>query len=237
MIDNYYRDLLDAYCTSLGVTKEAREAGRYEYITSDAERFIRTFKFATNISRLVTNNTHPVKFLDIGAGLGEKMELARRALPSIPLKPGVLDRDVPDVWGLEINDTYLTLASPYWGERIFKADAVSYSFYSTYDILYFYKPCQDGQMQGRLEYHVWKYSSPNVVLISPLYTTLYPNDNWIVINGDDIFDVFLKKEHADFLNDLAGATAGIDNRLVVDMSLRDLQSLLLAYYDKEMKHA
>ncbi len=95
--------------------------------------------------------TPGTRFLGIGAGPGTKELLAREIF-------GL------DVTCLEINPAYSATAEAA-GLDVITADALDFTGYGAYDLLWFYRPMRDPDLQAALEKAVWDGMSPGAVVI------------------------------------------------------------------------
>lgn len=114
-------------------------------------------------------------FLDIGAGVGTKMLLAREIL-------GL------DVHGIERVPEYAAQARQL-GLDVEEADAAGWKGYGDYSLIWFNRPFRDRDAQAGLEARVWEEAAPGAVVIcanlenpppSSWFVTL---DDWEVRRG------------------------------------------------------
>ena len=91
------------------------------------------------------------RFLEIGAGIGTKMLLAREIF-------GL------DVTGIEISDEHAQAALSQ-GLDVLTCDALDFTGYGAYDLIWFYRPVRDPDLQAALEKAVWDGMSPGAVVI------------------------------------------------------------------------
>lgn len=108
---------------------------------------------------LAQGRTDPPRFLDVGCGGGTKIWAA---LPFFP-----------DARGLENNPTQVKVGAGAMAKLnapdgcIIEADARCFEDYSTYDVIYFYRPLKDPQGLIEMENQILKQARPGTILIAP----------------------------------------------------------------------
>ncbi len=109
------------------------------------------------------------RFLDIGAGVGTKMTLARELF-------GL------DVHGVERVPEYVAQARSQ-GLEVTEADALAWDGYGEFDLIFFNRPFFDVARQADLERRVWAAMKPGAVVIGA--NLLYPPpSSWYLILDD-----------------------------------------------------
>ena len=92
------------------------------------------------------------RFLEIGAGVGTKMMLARDIFGF-------------EVRGIECVPEYAARAREA-GLDVVTADALHWDGYAGYDLVWFNRPYADADMQAKLEAKIWHDVSPGTVVIA-----------------------------------------------------------------------
>jgi hypothetical protein len=91
------------------------------------------------------------RFLDVGAGPGSKMMLAR-------------DICELDVTGIEANDEYAQAALSQ-GLNVLTCDALDFDGYGEHDLIWLYRPLRDPDLQAGLEKVIWDGMAPGAVVM------------------------------------------------------------------------
>lgn len=131
--------------------------GEYPYIPYDLSSFITSLQNAKGL--LDPNKAHP-KFLDVGCGLGTKLLLANRL--------GFA------AFGIEKDRHYVKVAKHLVGKScgVECRDALTFD-YKGFDVIYFYCPLCQKNLQVALEARIIETASPGTLFIPKLYQ----NDN------------------------------------------------------------
>ena len=141
---------------------EKQKLGQYKYIPLILNAFIEQVELAARLMRCLTT-TKPIKFIDVGCGIGTKVLAASYVLQSWA-QP--LDGSV-EVYGIEYSPEYVAVARSMMSESIdelghhrstaqananciIQGDALLYD-YSPYNLVYFYCPLDDRKKQIELE--------------------------------------------------------------------------------------
>lgn len=111
------------------------------------------------------------RFLEVGAGVGTKMLLARELF-------GL------DVTGIEISPALAVKAASLSGAEIECGDALDYNWYDEADLIWFYRPCRDPDTQAALEKTVWDGMAPGAVVICASYEARPPAGRFFPILED-----------------------------------------------------
>ena len=109
------------------------------------------------------------KFLDVGAGIGTKMLLAREIF-------GL------DVTGIERVPAYIKVARDH-DLMVIERDAAGWDGYGDYDLVYFNRPFFDQGLQERLEQHIWNTMKPGAVVVG-VNLVASPPPTWYPILDD-----------------------------------------------------
>lgn len=120
------------------------DVGQYPYIALPTRYFTEQLEIVRDLLR--KEPQRPMKFIDVGCGIGTKLVIAKYVCPEI------------EVHGIEITDKYVSFAKKLLkgynnGPRyavVHKRDALRYN-YAGYDIIYFYCPLSDPKLETRLE--------------------------------------------------------------------------------------
>jgi hypothetical protein len=108
------------------------------------------------------------KFLEVGAGIGTKMELARELA-------GL------DVTGIEVNAAYAGEAARR-GLGVLIMDATDFAYYGEYDLIWFNRVYRDADLQARLEKTIWDEARPGAVVMCANLEN--PPPGWIIVLDD-----------------------------------------------------
>jgi uncharacterized UPF0146 family protein len=94
-------------------------------------------KFITNLRLIRRRYKETPRFLDVGCGFGSKVWIAQML--------GF------DAYGVEINPKYAAVASECVGaHRIFCQDAVCFTSYDKYEVIYFYNPMPTAELESAI---------------------------------------------------------------------------------------
>jgi len=136
----------------------ARENGYFPDIPLPSDQFIENIHAAYRVC-LALGKARPLRFLDVGAGGGTKLTLAR------------LYFDLAD--GLEYDPGYVAAAERMFEIcqaarcRVIEGDGLTFEDYSAYDVIYFYRPIQDTPLLHQLEERIVQQARPGTVLVAP----------------------------------------------------------------------
>jgi trans-aconitate methyltransferase len=111
------------------------------------------------------------RFLEIGAGIGTKMVIARELFGM-------------DVSGVERTDEYASAARTA-GLDVQTADALGWDGYGKADLIWFNRPFRDQAAQARLEAQVWAEAAPGTVVICANLETKPPLSWYPVLDAWD----------------------------------------------------
>lgn len=112
------------------------------------------------------------KFLEVGAGIGTKMQLAEELF-------GL------DVYGIERTAEYCKEARER-GLQVFEADALGWGSYGDYDIVFFNRPFFDQELQAELELQVWRDMKPGAVVIGVNLLAPPPSSWYLVLDDGEV---------------------------------------------------
>jgi SAM-dependent methyltransferase len=142
-------------------------AGEYPYIPYDLGMFLEVFM---ELKDILAKDPHyrvrdpklahrKLKFLEVGCGVGRNLFLLKHA-ESLRYKT---------VHGIEIVPRYVELARQFYHleENVFQADAMQFD-YSSYDIVYFYRPFSEEKLERRFELRVLRHLKPGAYVVSGL---------------------------------------------------------------------
>ena len=138
--------------------------GRFHDISLSGAHFLDLCGGAYRLSRALRLR-RPLRFLDVGCGGGSKLVAASSFFE--------------EAVGLEIDEGYVTNARDWLGRigadgtRVIGGDALTFTGYADFDVIYFYRPFSDGALQSRLEEHILAQAGPGKILIAPLTTALH----------------------------------------------------------------
>lgn len=109
---------------------------------------------------LALQKRRPLRFLDVGCGGGTKVLAATTCF------------DLCD--GLEYEENVVVTGQQFLGMlspgrcRLMQGDALEFSHYGEYDVIFFYKPLVDDEKMAEMEERIFNQSKPGTVLLSPL---------------------------------------------------------------------
>jgi len=144
--------------------------GAYDYIPLDISAFL---SLLIDVDSLLsndvdyadnTNRYRPVSFLEVGAGTGRNLVLAKTSQL-------VLLRDLQ---GFDINPDLIKSGLKTLGPevKLHVDDALTFD-YGSYDVIYSYRPMQDNKMQAVLETHMARSMRMTAYLLAPTAHDLY----------------------------------------------------------------
>jgi SAM-dependent methyltransferase len=156
-MESLYRTILGDFehvlAADTSATMSARGAkGEFHFIPLDMDNFVELFDFAY-MAITVGREPGPVKFIDVGCGIGTKVLAAQ--------KSGRFGYDV-EAYGIDKEPRYVKAARSLLAvtkgrvvakERIIEGDALKHN-YGAYDILYFYRPLSNAELQAKLELRI-----------------------------------------------------------------------------------
>lgn len=136
----------------------SHDRGRYADIALPMAVFARLMQAAGRIARAVGAGPD-LRFLDVGCGGGSKVFAAAHGFAQCD--------------GLEVDDRYLVSAratlSLLLPERsqVIAGDALTFTGYHGYDVIYFYRPLKDNEELAKLEAQVFDCARPGTVVVAP----------------------------------------------------------------------
>lgn len=151
--------------------KEYYESGHWDYVVYDHKRFLDHMRVISNL----TNHNKNKKFIDVGCGIGTKVLLASKYFTS---------------YGVELSKKYFKVAKQLNHPKQFNVfgrykllektnniindDALNID-YSEYDIIYFFRPIRDLELQIKLEKKIFEEAKEGTFII-PIYAqSHFPN--------------------------------------------------------------
>ena len=172
--------ILGAAITELGKSRvpsvESREGG-YGYIPIDLNQFMDMMFSVEKLLREDADYAHsekpyrPCKFLEVGCGPGRNMHVL-----------SATDRFVLEkISGFDIEEEFVKFGRDYFdlGEDIFVADALTFD-YGGYDIIYFYRPFHDDDLQVQFERRLIETSKRGAYIVAQLDAELEKSRSLIV---------------------------------------------------------
>lgn len=137
------------------------DSGHWDYVAYDIDNFLNHMEEAYEL----LGSHEGKKFIDVGCGVGTKVHLASMYF---------------DSYGIELHKPYVKAARKLnrpkkffkYGryevqdktQRIFEQDALTFD-YSTYDVIYFFRPMNDDDMQKRLERRIYRQAKPGAIIV------------------------------------------------------------------------
>lgn len=120
--------------------------GRFGFIPIDTDEFVKQLDFVINriFNKKIEINGEKLRFLDAGCGVGVTVCIAR--------KMGLNAR------GIEINPKLIELSSYVFNKKecITEGDIIKFTNYHNYDIIYYYCPLADNNLEIKFEKKVEK---------------------------------------------------------------------------------
>jgi SAM-dependent methyltransferase len=154
-----YREMMDCLCRrfrGFGHPNDHSD-GKYEYIPMDIKVIRNEIKFVSDILK-TKNRIHDLKFLDAGCGIGVTLLVARR----YGFKP----------FGIEFNAKLAEIAvrlSEVWTkDNVFIGDILDYKDYNKFDVIYYYCPFEDRELQATFEKIVENAAKKGAIIIANL---------------------------------------------------------------------
>lgn len=154
--------IFDGHLGKVEQSEESRKYGCFQYVSFDENKFfLQMSKVIKTLEILGCRGR--AKFLDVGCGIGTKVFLASSLFTKAD--------------GIEFDDNYITIAREIVkGSQInlvqnislFKRDALSFSYYSHYDIIYLYRPFHDSEKQNKLEEKITCNAKENTIIVGTL---------------------------------------------------------------------
>lgn len=133
------------------------DKGEYPYIPFCIEAFVEQLSI---VDELLKDCNHPVSFLDVGCGIGTKVAIARTTFPGITAH------------GIEITDRYVKFAKKLLNNtpdtKVLKRDALKFN-YKNYDIVYFYCPLSNRELQKKLEQRIVNTANVGTYILANLF--------------------------------------------------------------------
>lgn len=145
-------------------SQEYFDAGHWDYVAYSVNDFFEHLEEA----HMMLDKKDDLKFIDVGCGLGTKVHLA-----------GILF----DAYGVELNEEYAKVARKVNQEKrfhkygrhvklekrkgespIFIADALKFDYHD-YDVIYFFRPMNNNDMETELEQRIYKQAKPGAIII------------------------------------------------------------------------
>src|SRR5262245_15247821 len=119
---------LETYLASGEQSKRAKDHGCFGHISLDAKKFLRDLHKARAVLSVVQPRMNSGRFLDIGCGVGLKVQLASHVFPV--------------AHGLEFDKGYFSVAQRIryatlsYGVDFFHGDALKFNDFGSYDVVY-----------------------------------------------------------------------------------------------------
>ena len=133
----------------------------YNFIPKLNSNFFNQLEIVNKI--LHTEDKPRITFLDVGCGVGSKLAIAKLFYFS-------------NVHGIEINPIYIDNAKKIFNickENIFVVDALNFENYNEYDIIYFYCPFRNWELEKKLEIKIKNDMKSGSFLLANLSKTFY----------------------------------------------------------------
>jgi SAM-dependent methyltransferase len=151
---------LETYLASGEQSKRARDHGCFGHVSLDAKQFLRDLHKARAVLSIVKPRTKQSRFLDVGCGVGMKVQLASHVFAT--------------AHGLEFDQTYFNVAQRVrdatlsYGIDFFHGDALRFDDFGSYDVVYLYRPMKDIEKQSELEDRIAANVKKDAIVIAHL---------------------------------------------------------------------
>ena len=151
---------LEAYLACGEQSKRARDHGCFGHVSLDAKKFLRDLHKARAVLKVAKPRMKHGRFLDIGCGVGMKVQLASHVFPT--------------AHGLEFDKGYFNVAQRLrdatlnYGVDFFHGDALKFGNFGSYDVVYLYRPMKDIDKQSELEDRIAAEVKQDTVVIAHL---------------------------------------------------------------------
>jgi len=155
-------DVFDSYFDNGKQTKELKDHGSFQYVSYNGRKFLDLLQKTLQTISII-NETQNTKFIDVGCGIGTKVFLAS----------GMFS----EAHGIELDENYISVglnimkhSSVKFTDNILlmKKDALEFTNYVDYNVIYLYRPFHDDKKQNKLENKIASEAKENSVIISPL---------------------------------------------------------------------
>lgn len=117
------------------------KTGYYGYIPLTPLRFISLIEEVSKILSKRAFLSESIRFLEIGCGIGIKMNIAKEML-------GI---DLNQVEGIEVDSKMVKLSKYFTKSKIHNIDAFDFKNYSDFNIVYYYVPIANHEIECKLE--------------------------------------------------------------------------------------
>jgi len=153
-------ETLEEYLACGEQSKRAQDHGCFAHIALDAKKFLRDLHKARAFLRIAKPRMKDSRFLDVGCGVGMKVQLASHVFSSAH---GLeFDKGYFDV-ARRLRDTTLS-----YGVDYFHGDALKFDGFSAYNVIYLYRPMKDIEKQMELEDRIVVQAQKDAVIIAHL---------------------------------------------------------------------
>lgn len=118
--------------------------GRYHFIPNDPSYILRDINLATLILLKYKPSYDDIKFLDVGCGYGNVMQIAGAF--GLDIQGIEYDKEI-----VKIGRMMFRVPHSDKNQYIIQGNALTFKDYKKYDIIYYYCPFEDSEKQRRLE--------------------------------------------------------------------------------------
>ncbi len=129
----------------------------YPFVPLAADRFLDMLQAAWRL-RAAMGLPARARFLEMGAGAGAKLFLAREVFG--------------EAVGVEIDPGYVAragvLGEAAEGVSLLEGDALTYEHYGAFDVIYFFVPFRDLALEDAFEQRLWEMAAPGTVVLAPM---------------------------------------------------------------------
>lgn len=155
-------NIFDSFLGKSAQTDEAKEYGCFQYVSYNEKKFFSQISKVMQILSML-NKRNKARFIDVGCGIGTKVFLASTLFS--------------EAHGIEIDDNYITTGlniikhcSPEYTSNLSlkKRDALQFSHYRDYDVIYIYRPFHNVEKQNELEEKITRGAQENTVIVGML---------------------------------------------------------------------
>jgi len=155
-------NIFDKYLGRVAQSPEAMQKGCFQYVAFNEKKFFVQMNRVLNVLDVLGCRLQ-ARFLDVGCGIGTKVFMASTLFAQAD--------------GMEFDKNYIGVAkkvhqaSPWEiSQKIcfYENDALDFSRYAEYDVIYLYRPFHDSGNQTRLEEKIARDAKDNAVIVGTL---------------------------------------------------------------------
>ncbi|MBW2078278.1 MAG: class I SAM-dependent methyltransferase [Deltaproteobacteria bacterium] len=155
-------NVFDKYLSRVSQSKECQEYGCFKYISFNEKKFFAQMHRASIILDIL-NRKDRARFLDVGCGIGTKVFITSTLFAGAD--------------GVEVDRNYIEIAKKIHASssreftkniKFIGGDALKFSYYEDYDVIYLYRPFNDPRRQNELEEKIAREAKENAIIVGTL---------------------------------------------------------------------